>query len=260
MTNFPSRTARFGPGVARLFTVLLGCAGLVSGAYMFPIFWGQSSLEHTAAQVIEGVPFATDELIKSMPAMEAAEQASLCRLQGLRSAAIIRLRLAKDVIAASERDQIDSSLSALRDSIRRSLDCSPADPFLWSVLFWLENTMNGFSPDHFEFLRLSYQLGPNEGWIAVKRNELALALFGQLPPDLRQLAIDEFAKLLNSGFLTESVAIFTGPGWPIRDFLLPRLTSVSDVQREAFARELYRRGYVVNVPGVNDIERRPWHR
>jgi hypothetical protein len=258
MTNFPSRTARFGLGVTRLFAVLLGCATLVSGVYTFPTFSRQSPIERTAMQVIEGVPFAPDELIKSVPAVEAAEQASICRPQGIRSAAIIRLQLAKDVIAASERDQIDSSLSALRDSIHRSLGCSPADPFLWSVLFWLENTMNGFSQDHFEFLRLSYQLGPNEGWIAVKRNELALAVFGQLPADLREMAIDEFVKLLNSGFLTESVAIFTGPAWPIREVLLPRLTSVSDVQREAFARELYRKGYVVNVPGVREPGRRPW--
>jgi hypothetical protein len=192
--------------------------------------------------------------------VEVAEQAGLCRPQGLHSAAIIRLQLAKNVIAASERDQIDVSLSVLQDSIHRSLGCSPADPFLWSVLFWLENTMNGFSQDHFEFLRLSYQLGPNEGWIAAKRNELALALFGQLPASLREMAINEFVKLLNSGFLTESVAIFTGPAWPIRDVLLPRLASVSDVQREAFARELYRKGYVVNVPGINDIDRPAWQR
>jgi hypothetical protein len=258
MTSFPSRTARLGLGVVRLFTALLGCAAIVSGVYMFPVFWNQSPLEYTAMHLIEGVPFATNELIRSMPAVEATEQARLCRPQALHSAAIIRLQLAKDVIAGSERDHIDGSLSALRDSIHHSLGCSPADPFLWSVLFWVENTMNGFSQDHLEFLRLSYQLGPNEGWIAVKRNELALAVFGQLPVDLRQMAINEFANLLESGFLAEPVANFTGPGWPIRDALLLRLKSVSGVRREAFARELYRKGYNVSVPGVEEIGRRPW--
>ena len=132
MRSFLFRTAKFGLGVSRLFTVVLGCAAIVSGAYMFPIFWNQSSLEHTAVHLIEGVPYATDELIRSTPAVEATEQARLCRPQALHSAAIIRLQLAKDVIAGSERDHIDGSLNALRDSIRRSLVCSPADPFLWS--------------------------------------------------------------------------------------------------------------------------------
>ena len=258
MSSLPFRTAEFGLGVVRIFTTLLGCAAILSGVYAFPIFWNQSPLEHTAVHLIEGAPFATDELIKLMPVVEGTEEAAPCRPQALHSAAVIRLQLAKDVIAGSERDHIDGSLSALRDSIRRSLVCSPADPFLWSVLFWVENTMNGFSKDHIEFLRLSYQLGPNEGWIAVKRNELALAVFGQLPANLREMAINEFANLLESGFLVEPVANFTGPGLPIRELLLSRLKSVSSVRREAFARELYRLGYNVSVPGFEEIGRRPW--
>lgn len=122
--------------------------------------------------------------------------------------------------------------------------------FFSSSCFWLENTRNGFSADNFKYLRMPYELGPNEGWVSLKRNGLALALFEQLPPDVADMATDEFVRLLNNGFNREAVAIFTGPGWRIRNLLFPKLKKVGEGQREAFARTLYNDGYDVDVPGV----------
>jgi hypothetical protein len=258
MTSFPARRAKLGQVAAQLFTVFLGVAAIAWGVDTFPVFWQQSPLEHTAMRAIEGYPFSTDGLIGLMPTVEATERARYCRPAGLRSAAIIRLRLAEEAIAASERNRIDGLLSTLRGSIHGSLDCSPADPFLWVALFWLENNLSGFSQHHLEYLQLSYRLGPNEGWLGLKRNGLALAMFEQLPPNLREMAINEFAGLLESGFYKEVVAIFTGPGWPLRDVLLLRLKAVTDVHRQAFAGELYSEGYDVNVPGVKEINPRHW--
>jgi hypothetical protein len=89
---------------------------------------------------------------------------------------------------------------SLHNAIRHSLACSPADSFLWRVLFWVENAMYGFSSDHLE--RMSYSLGPNEGWIALKRNLVAPAVFERLPPDVGEMAIREFASFFGSGFVS----------------------------------------------------------
>jgi hypothetical protein len=160
--------------------------------------------------------------------------------------------------AIVDGDDIDMQLNALRDSIRRSLACSPADPFLWVVLYWVEINRNGFQPDYLKYLRLSYQLGPNEGWIALKRNGYALAIFQQLPPDLAEMAIAEFATLVDTGFYAETAAILTGPGWPEREMLLSHLKDVSERYKEAFAKAVYKLGYDVNVPGVVLRDPRPW--
>jgi hypothetical protein len=244
---------------ARLFMLLLGLAAVGWGAATLPVFWHQSTIERTATHIVDRDAFKPEALVLLMPAVEAAEQAVLCRPEALRSAALIRLRLAEGAMAAGERTTIDGQLASLEDSIRRSLTCSPADPFLWMALAWLDGAREGFRPEQLQYLRLSYLLGPNEGWIAVKRNRLALSTYERLPPDLADAAMVEFARMLDSWCYPETIAIFTGPGWPIRDKLLMRTQDVSVRQREAFAKELYAQGYDVVVPGIASREWRPWN-
>jgi hypothetical protein len=242
----------------RAFLVVLGCAACGWGAYCLPVFWRQSALERVAGRIIAQEAFKPEVLSALMPDVEAAEQAEQCRPSALRAAAIVRIRVAEEALSDVDLPSVDSQLSALSDSIRRSLACSPADPFLWAALYWVESSRNGFRPEYLGYLRLSYRLGPNEGWIALKRNRLAFAIFGQLPPDLAETVLEEFASLLNSGFADETVDILTGPGWPVRNLILPRLARVTEDQRQAFARTAYRRGYDIKVPGIQPRDPRPW--
>ncbi len=209
---------------ARIVLAILGCAAVAWGLYALPVFARQAPIERVAAHVIGGDPFRPEVLAATMLQVEAAEQAEQCRPVALRSAAIIRTRVAEQAITDGE--DIDARLSALRNSIRRSLACSPSDPFLWVDLYWVECTERGFQPSYLEYLRLSYRVGPNEGWVGLRRNGLTLAVFGQLPPDLAEMAIGEFAGLLDSAFFDQTVAIITGPGWRERNLLLPRLQGV----------------------------------
>jgi hypothetical protein len=253
---FPRVLSKLCQFSARMLLVILGCAAVAWGAYSLPIFARQAPVERVATHVLEGDPFKSDVLAALMPQVEAAERAEPCSPAVMRSAAVIRTRMAERAIIDGE--DIDKQLSALHGSILRSLACSPADPFLWVVLYWEEINRNGFQPSYLEYLRLSYQLGPNEGWIALKRNGYALAVFHRLPPDIAEKAIAEFPRMLDAGFYAETVAIFTGPGWRERDILLPRLKDVAELHRQAFARALYKLGYDVNVPGIARPDPRPW--
>jgi hypothetical protein len=259
----PRVLADLSHSAARGFLILVGFAALAWGAYTLPVFWRQSPLERTARHIIDGDPFKPEALLAMMPDVEAAERAGLCRPAALRGAAVVRLRVAELAFADAEPSSIPASilsqLNASRDSIRRSLVCAPADPFLWVVLYWIESVRNGLRPDYLEYLRLSYRLGPNEGWIGAKRNGLALAVFEQLPPDVAEMALAEFANLLKSGFYGEAIASFTGPGWRLRELLLPRLKGVAERHRQAFSRALYTLGYDIAVPGIQSPDPRPWH-
>ena len=97
---------------------------------------------------------------------------------------------------------------------------------------------------------MSYQLGTNEGWIALKRNPFVVAAFEVLPSDLADSVISEFTKLVDNGFSNEAVDILVGPGWKVKDRLLARLNEVTEFHRQSFARLLYVRGYDVTVPGI----------
>ena len=153
-------------------------------------------------------------------------------------------------MAEGDSRALDKDLRKLHPSIRASLSNAPADPFLWAVLFWLENTQDGFSQRHLKFLQMSYSVGPNEGWIAVKRNHQAVAIFSHLPRELQNEAITEFSGLVRSDFIAVAAGILVGPGWPIRGQLLSELRDASQVQKERLARVIYAKGYDISVPGV----------
>jgi hypothetical protein len=84
---------------------------------------------------------------------------------------------------------------------------------------------------------------------------MALSVFEALPPDLAELAIREFADVVRSGLYNEAGVLLTGPGWRLRDVLLPRLEDLAEPNRRAFARLLYDRGFDVAVPGITFSEK-----
>jgi hypothetical protein len=243
----------------RLLTALFGLAAIAWGISAYPALSRYAPLEQLSLGIIDRYAYKPEALAEVTPAVLFAEHDPYCRPEALRGAAVVRLRLAEDAIGKGARDAIDADLQALDRTTRQALSCSPADPFLWMALSWLDGAREGFNPDQLQFLRLSYSLGPNEGWVVARRNRLALSMFERLPADLADAALDEFARMVGSGIFEDAIAIFTGPGWPIRDKLLPRLAKVGERSREAFAKALYHEGYEVEVPGIPRPDFRPWY-
>lgn len=246
-------------GAARILICGLSGLAIAWALFTFPIFWQQSAIEQIEKHIIAGDSFKTNVLASLKPVLDALGQEKWDRPTVLGRVAVIDLRILEQTFVGSNRNEIDRLMKETDAAIRTSLANSPADPFLWLVLFWLENTKNGFNRAHLEYLKMSYLLGPNEGWIGVKRNRFALAIFSALPPDLAEDAVNEFARLVDSRFIAESADILVGPAWSIRDTLLPRLKDVDEVSRQAFAKAVYRLGYDVSVPGIERPDWRPWH-
>jgi hypothetical protein len=246
--------------LARSFVVIVGGLAVWWGIYGFPIFWQESSTERIANQVVAGDPFDAGILTRQLPIMNSIERSTYCRPAALRSAAIIQLRMVEAVGLANDRERSGGRLISLGKVIRSSLLCSPADPFLWVVLSWLENTQHGIDHSDLRYLRMSYRLGPNEGWIALKRNPIALANYSALSPDLAEAGISEFVSLIRSHFYSEAADIVAGPGRPIRSLLFAPLKGISDADRQAFAKLLYERGLDdIPVPGTVPPPQDPWH-
>jgi hypothetical protein len=237
---------------------VFGGAAIVWALYAGPVFWRASPFESTAKYIVAGDTFKPAVLDAIDTRLTSADSSVGDRPATLYSAAVIRLRLLERAIADGEQEAIDAQMAHFTQAVRQSLSDNPSDPLLWSVLFWAENTRSGFKRGHLEFLRMSYATGPNEGWIGVRRNRLALAVYPQLPPDIAEAAVDEFARLIDSQFIAPAANILVGPGWPIRETLLARLKSVELANRQRFARTVYRLGYDISVPGVEPRGQRPW--
>ncbi len=249
---------RAGAFAVRLFGLGLGGAAVAWGWLVLADFWRDSGLERMAVRIENREMFKPEVIEALLPAAAAAETAEPCRPEALHAAAVVRLRLAETAILAAERAAIDGRLADFETSARRALACTPADPFLWAALAWVDRTRNGFKPQQLAFLRLSYETGPHEGWVAARRNRLALAIYERLPADLADAAMSEFAGMLASGFESDAFDNLTGPGWPIRERLLAATANVPRFWRELLAKDLYRHGYDVDVPGIPRPEARPW--
>jgi len=232
--------------VVRSFLAALGLIAIWWGIIGLPVFWRDSSLERIAAKVIAGDPFKGATLNRQLPLMGKIERSSYCHPAALRSAAIIHLRMLEADALVNHGGLDNDELKSLDEVIRSSLSCAPADPFLWLVRYWVESEENGYKSDYLKYLRMSYRLGPNEGWIALKRNPVVVSVLVTLPPDLVNNALGEFTGLVDNGFSNEAVNILVGPGWSVKDRLLGRLNEVKQVNRQRFVRLLNERGYDVS--------------
>lgn len=242
--------------------ILVGGFTVVAVIWVFsvvPVFWRQAPIENIARRIIAEESFKID-LVTSIKSI----YSDLQRHRGgstsvLGSAAVINLRLLEQAIARSDLKNLDSLMVETDGMIRRSLTGAPADPYLWTVLFWLENARDGFNPARLVYLKMSYLTGPNEGWIGVKRNRFVMAIYLSLTPDLAEKAVREFAHLVDSNYVGDAADILEGAGWPIREVLMAGLKDISEISRQTFAKVIYRRGLDLSVPGVDRPEWRPWH-
>lgn len=251
--------AAIGPlrALAGAACVAAALAGGGWGLLMLPTFWGEAGLAAVGQRIMERAPFKPDALV-AVEASLAAPPDRWHHPSVYHNNALVQLRALEAAVAKGDTARSDARMDALRATIRRSLADTPADPFLWLILFWVENARLGFAPGHLTYLDMSYDVGPQEGWVALRRSPVALAIFRALPEPLAEKAVAEFAGLVRSHYYAQAAEILTGPGWAARERLLAGLAELPDLEREQFAKTVYRLGYDVQVPGVELPEYRPW--
>jgi hypothetical protein len=237
--------------IARLILVTAGAAAMAWAVIVFPVFRSENVIVDVARAVIAGEAFKP-KILAAVQARTETNNGSPLRSSMLGKAAVIRLRQAEDAIrTGGPPELVDQRLESLAQILHQTFRNAPDDPFLWLTQFWLDTTRNGLRIDNLRFLKMSYDLGPYEGWIAVKRDRIALAAFPALPNDLAERAISEFVGLVRWGLVAEAADIAAGPALPLRDILFPRLKDLNYEQRRAFAGGIYGRELDdVPIPGI----------
>ena len=222
------RERRWPVFAARFLTIGLGLAAIGWAGFVAPVAWRQASAAPLGNKIVFGEGFKPGVLEQYLAAAQPDAGDGLCQPLTERAVAAARLRLAEEALSDGDSGLIGRTEAAGDAALRRSLSCTPSDAFLWFALFWMQNSRQGFQPDNLKFLLLSYRTGPNEGWLAIRRNRIAIAIYPALPDDLKQAAADEFVQLVNSGLITEAATILAGPGAPIRTMLLARLHGIDE--------------------------------
>jgi hypothetical protein len=240
-----------------IFIILLGSAAIAWASVTIPIFRRQQIVETVAQHIIRGEQYSSNILLQQISDVEQAKIALDCDPITLRSSVVIRLRIVEEI--RRQRKSSDSAqMQALEHSIRDSIRCSPAEPFVWLAFYWVTKANDGLGPQAFKYLELSYELGPSEGWIALTRNPMAFDDYAKLPSNLKARAVSEFLELIKSGLTEQAADILKTSAWPMRNELLPRLAGLPIKDRELFSQAIYDRGLPVTIPGVKPPDTKPW--
>jgi hypothetical protein len=223
----------------RASVMLVGLMGMAWGVSQFSALRQEATIKKIADRILRGDVYKNEILLKQASLVALTQRPQLCRPLTVRSAAVIRLRLAE----ISDNAALDPAKLAVQ-AIRNSLACSPADPFFWLALYALEPA----AP--LNYLAESYRLGPNEGWIALKRNPIAFANFDELSEDLRRIVVQEFLRIVEMDAIADAMKIFVGPAWDHRELILSQIDQVPLPQRQRLQAALTSAGYDVLVPGT----------
>ncbi|WP_038973335.1 hypothetical protein [Bradyrhizobium genomosp. III] len=235
--------------------ILLGAVGAAWPTILLPQFRSAIPAKEVAAHIVADDHFKVDELNRISASMLAIPNPWMTRSDLVRSEALIRLRIEEESSRRGRKEESDRDAAAAYGRLKSSLALSPMDSFLWLMLYSIEISRNGFDEGAIGLLNESYVTGPLEGWIALRRNKLALAAFAALPVAMQARVVSEFAGLVDADFTDVAALNLMGVGWPQLDRLLAGVANINAIPREAFARRLRREGLKVNVPGVESDER-----
>jgi hypothetical protein len=219
--------------------------------------WAESQLRDVTDGIVSAATFKPEVLASLDPTFLAG--ASTRPYPDLvRTEALVRLRqaeLANNGNAASP--QTPAFMAAL-DAATRAVSVAPSDSYLWFGLYWLAVTTHQPDSSAKPFLSMSYRTGPNEGWIAARRNPMAFRLYPVLDADTRFQVVTEFQNLAMSqeyvGFLALTLSSVPEAS---QKQLLSLLANTPEENRKSLSNMLFQLGVDTPVPGIVRGDR-PW--
>lgn len=245
----------------RLVRVLVAAVGVCAIAWSISairIYRAEPAFANSASAILAGDRFSSEQLKMLTQRVEAAPAGSL-RSVALNDITIIWLQLAEAAVRSGDARLAVGALDKLQVAVAAAIQASPTNSFMWVTDYWARSVRSGNKADGLKSLGMSYALGANEGWIALRRNPLALSAFTSLPDKLAERVLTEFAGLVRSGFYEQAANILAGSGESVRDKLLNRLIKVDDDDRRRFAKALASKGLDdIVVPGVEMHSSRPF--
>lgn len=245
-------------GAVRVLTAVVGICSIAWSIYSSTAYPAESLLRDSAERILSGEIFSPEQLNGLRRKLDAISKVSPGAL-ALSNAVVLRSRLLESELKSRNSDLASSALVDLEAAVAAALAEVPTNSFLWLAYYWVHELRVDMLDDRVGYLRMSYWLAPNEAWVAIRRNPLALATFSSLPAELQERALSEFAGAVRSRLFVEAADILVGPGWPIHEKLLGRLAEIKESDRRNFAEELKSRGLDgAGVPGLENQPSRPF--
>jgi hypothetical protein len=239
-------------GSVRVLTAIFGVCSIAWAISTIPVFRREAVIIAAGHHILSGEQYSASQLDDLRRKLKATAAGSFGPL-ALSDVAAIRLRLVEADLAAGKAQADAASLDELETAVDAALAGNPTGSFLWLTDYWLQSLRSANAAANLKLLGKSYSSGPNEAWIAVKRNPLALRVFSSLPAQLAEQVLAEFAGLVRSGLYEDAANAISASRSPIRERFLNRLAEVDEGDRRRFAKVLEAKG--LDVGTVSDVDK-----
>lgn len=243
--------------ISRGMFLAFGLAGVIWSTATLPLFWLSVSVREVAARIIADERFKPGLLGDVQATVEAEKSALKMHPELERARALLRLRIAEEARQRDGLNEADRKIEGAYDGVQEALSMAPTDSFLWLMLYSIEIARRGFDSKLAAYLNRSYTTGPLEGWIALRRNRLALSAFPFLGSSTQKLVVSEFSEMVDADLTEISANNLVSVGWPYRESLLAGLSDVDISSRQKLAKRMARDGVKIDIPGIKQDDR-PW--
>lgn len=241
--------------MARSITIAVGICVIAWSFSVFPVFRLQAPLSDAEQRILSAENFNGAQLDAIRWQLTKSQERQFSP-SGSISNAVIRLRLLERELQQAGRIETPD-LPDTEKAVLAALAISPTNSYMWLAEYWLRHRRGEPASDELQLLDMSYRTGPNEAWIAQRRNPIALSAFASLPKELAERPVSEFAGMVRSGLQADAANILAGPGWPAREVLVHGLAKLDESDRRRFARALEAKDLEedVVVPGLEERRR-----
>ncbi|WP_156489470.1 hypothetical protein [Bradyrhizobium sp. DOA1] len=237
--------------------LLLGFASILWYYLALPSIRSAAAVRDVSARILSDDRLKPGAISKMAAQVADRPKLKVEQSESVRGEALILLRAAEEATGKKPPDEVDREVKTAEEKIEFSLSVNPTDSFLWLMLYSTAISRDGLDSHKIRYLDQSYIIAPFEGWIALRRNRVGLAVFPILAETTMDKVVSEFAALIDSNFVEEAVTNFESVNLAERARLLSSLDRVNRVSLESFAKKLRRNGLKASVPGV-EIDARPW--
>jgi hypothetical protein len=219
--------------------LIFACLGLVWGIFTLRQSEAADEFWDIESRLLRFESFDRSALTQTLES-RSARSLSACDIHSQRALLLMEMPLAEAALRSGAADEFDQHIQSLETRSRRILACAPRQSFVWLLAFNLEVLHGRLDRQAFNLLAMSYETSPNEAWISIRRNMVAIPLVLTAPEPLRQKMLFEFQQLIRYGFAEEAARSYLAASGSIRSLLQAQIAELDPGRQKVFSDTLQR--------------------
>lgn len=225
-------------GRLRQFLIFsIGCLGTLWAVSALSLSEATDDFRDVENRLLHSESFSSTTSVKLLSS-QIANNLSSCDTHSQRSLLLMEMPLTEAALRAGATVEFDQRVQSLENRSRNILSCTPRQSIAWLLMFNLAILHGRLNDESFKLLQMSYDTSPNEAWISVRRIIVAAAQVPSAPEPLRNQILDEFQRLITTGFTVDAARAYFFSSKSAREILQTRIDQLDVSQQKLFAAAL----------------------